>query len=137
MARLRESRACLRIAGDDLDPSEVTRLLGAEPSSSQFMGQELPTPSGVRIAKFGHWRLRAETAEPEDMNGQVAEILGRLTNDLQVWQSLAARFRIDLFCGWFMGGTNEGLGISPKALQSLGERGIELSVDLYAPDSDA
>lgn len=36
-----------------------------------------------------------------------------------------------------MGETNEGLGISAKVPQSLGERGIELSVDLYAPSSDA
>jgi hypothetical protein len=93
LTRLRESLASLRIAGDDLDPSEVTGLLGAEPSSSQFRGQEIPSKSGIRIAKFGQWCLKAEAAEPEDMNGQVAEILGRLTLDLQVWRSLTERSR--------------------------------------------
>jgi hypothetical protein len=134
---LEESLVSLRIAGEELDPAEVTRLLGIEPSSSQIKGQELPSKTRVRIAKFGQWCLKATPAKPEDMNGQVAEILECLTSDLQVWKGLSERFEIDLFCGWFMGESNEGVGISPKVLLSLGERGIELSVDLYAPRADA
>jgi hypothetical protein len=36
-----------------------------------------------------------------------------------------------------MGGSNEGASISPKTLTALGERGIELAVDIYGPDTDA
>lgn len=43
--------------------------------------------------------FKAQAAEPEDINGQVAEILGCLTPDLQVWRGLEERFEIDLFCG--------------------------------------
>ena len=137
MPGLYESFASLRVTGDELDPAEITRLLGAEPSSSQIKGQELTSKSGVRIARVGHWHLEARPTKPEDMNAQVSEILERLTPDLLVWRALSERFDIDLFCGWFMGESNEGVGLSPKALLSLGERGIELSVDLYAPSSDA
>ncbi len=60
-----------------------------------------------------------------------------LTNDLAVWKDLSARFNIDLFCGWFMGNSNEGAIVSATTLQRLGERGIELAVDIYAPEADA
>ncbi len=48
--------------------------------------------------------------------------------------ALASRFDIDLFCGWFMAGGNEGVELSPATLLALGERGIRLGIDLYAPD---
>ena len=36
-----------------------------------------------------------------------------------------------------MGGTNEGVTISATTLKALGERGIELALDIYGPDTDA
>lgn len=137
MAQLARSVATLRIAGDDLVPEEISSLLGCEPTFAQRKGEEIPTKSGVHIAKFGHWRLKTKDAEPEDLDGQVTELLSKLTQDVQVWQLLSKRFRIDLFCGWFMNESNEGVSISPATLRSLGERGIELGLDIYAPDSEA
>jgi hypothetical protein len=136
MAALYKSVASLRIAGDALDPTEVTRLLGAEPSWGQVKGQQLPSKSGTRVARIGMWSLEATPMEPEDLNSQVAELLGRLTSDLEVWKSLGDRFEIDLFCGWFMEGSNEGVSISPETLIALGEREIELGIDLYAPSAE-
>ncbi|WP_234082895.1 DUF4279 domain-containing protein [Azonexus sp. R2A61] len=137
MAHLARSVASLRIAGDELVPEEVSLLLGAQPTHAQRKGQELPSKAGVRIASFGHWRLHAIETEPENLDAQVAEILGQLTSNLDVWQSLTSRYRVDLFCGWFMEGSNEGVCISPLTLQALGERGIELGLDIYAPDTNA
>ncbi len=137
MAQLARSVASLRIAGDDLDPEEVSLLLGAQPTHAQRKGQELPSKVGVRKAKFGHWRLHAKETEPEDLDAQVAEILGQLTSSIEVWEGLASRYRVDLFCGWFMKESNEGVCISPSTLQALGERSIELGLDIYAPNTDA
>lgn len=105
MAHLARSVASLRIAGDDLVPEEVSLLLGAQPTHAQRKGQELQSKNGVRIATFGHWRLHAKETEPENLDAQVAEILGQLTSSADVWQNLTARYRVDLFCGWFMEGT--------------------------------
>jgi len=58
-----------------------------------------------------------------------------LTGDLAVWQALA-RFRPDLFCGLFMGSSNDGVSLSPRALLALGERGIELGLDIYEADEE-
>jgi len=138
MATIARSVATLRIMGDGLVPDEVTRLLGAAPSASQTKGQEVHGKDGrVRIAKFGGWRLQASETAPADLDAQVSEILSKLSSDLKIWSDLSARFDVDLFCGLFMDRGNEGLGVSPQTLRSLGERGIELSLDVYAGDGDA
>lgn len=127
------SAVTLRICGDDLLPDEITRLLGVSPTRAQTKGDEIigKTTGQVRIAKAGMWRLSSPDREPEDIDGQIREILGLATNDLAVWQDITQRYRADLFCGLFMRVSNEGLSISAASLQALGVRGIELSLDIY------
>jgi hypothetical protein len=88
-----------------------------------------------RVAGFGMWRLAANHQARGDVNAQISEILGKLSSDLASWRSLASRFRVEIFCGWFMEDGNEGISISPANLVALGERGIELDIDLYAPSA--
>lgn len=135
MAHLHSSVASLRVKGDTLNPDEITRLLGAPPSYSHACGDELigHKTRQVRIAKSGMWSLHAGECEPEDLDSQVQEILGDLTADLSVWADLAQRFEIDLFCGLFMKVANEGVLLAPATLMALGERGIALDLDIYAP----
>ena len=119
-------------------PEEVTSVLGRAPTEAQRQGQELRGPSGIsRTAKFGMWRLRAAETKPGDLDAQVEEILAQLTDDIAIWNRLAAHYKIDLYCGWFMEKENEGLGVSASTLRKLGARGIELSLDIYSGDSDA
>ncbi|RYD62713.1 MAG: DUF4279 domain-containing protein [Verrucomicrobiaceae bacterium] len=133
MAQLHMSAVTLRICGDDLISDEITRLLGASPTRAQTKGDEIRgnAPGKVRIAKAGMWRLSAVDREPEDIDGQIREILSLLTNDLAVWQNITNRYRADLFCGLFLKVSNEGLSISATSLEALGARGIELSLDIY------
>lgn len=138
MAHLQRSVVTLRISGDDLVPDEITALVGASPTHAQIKGQQIigKKTGTVRVAKFGLWRLCAADREPEDMNCQIQEILGQMTDNLSVWQSIASRFHIDLFCGLFLGGGNEGLTLSPQSLSALGARGIEMGLDIYSGDDD-
>jgi len=131
VAELAHSRATLRIIGDDLQPAEVTALLGAPPSMSTTRGQVNDLGRGPPVWRTGSWRLEAPDAAPANPDGQVAEILDELTPDLAVWRALAARYRVEMFCGWFMGETNEGVTLSADTLRALGERGIRLDIDLY------
>jgi hypothetical protein len=79
------------------------------------------------------WRLEATDREPEDLDGQIAELLSRLTPSLDVWRELCGRYQIDLFCGFFMRETNEGLEVSAESMAKLGQRGIVLGLDIYSP----
>ena len=39
MGPIQKSKATLRISGDDLEPEEVTRILGAQPTRSRAKGK--------------------------------------------------------------------------------------------------
>ena len=134
MAAIAESVATLRIFGDDLIPQDVSAALGAEPSAAHRQGEVQRTRGGREVVrKTGMWRLHATPQTPEDLDAQVAELLSRLTPDLAVWAGLSARFEVDLFCGLFMEESNEGFSLSAATLLALGERGIEIGLDVYAP----
>jgi hypothetical protein len=138
MPALEKSVVTLRISGDTLVPDEITQLLGATPTTAQAKGEEIvhPRTGARRTAKSGLWRLCAPDRAPEDMDAQIQELLGQLTSDLSIWQQIAATHHLDLFCGLFMGETNDGLVLSPESLVAVGQRRIELQLDIYAPSPD-
>jgi hypothetical protein len=138
LAGVAESKTTLRIFGDDLDPDEVSRLLGGIPTLSEKKGDAITKKSGTRIARTGRWDLRAEprSASPEDVDGQIAELLSKLTPDISVWKALAGKYKMDFFVGLFMKESNEGLVVSATTMKLLGERGISLGFDIYSPYQD-
>jgi hypothetical protein len=137
MPHLLRSVAALRIGGDALVPEEVSRVIGSPPSHGHQKGEEFGGPDGLRHQrKSGQWSLQAADYMPGDVDRQIAEILGKLTDDPAIWASLGASYQMDLFCGWFMGGSDEGHDISPESLKALGTRGIKLSICMYAPSKD-
>jgi hypothetical protein len=137
MPSIAKSVATLRVFGDTLVPEEVTALLGVVPTSGYRKGDVRPVRGGSSITrKTGMWRLEVNDREPEDINAQVTELLVRLSPDLDVWQQLSQKYKIDLFCGLFMDTTNEGLCLSPSTLMALGERRIMLGLDIYDPSRE-
>tara|TARA_R110000787_G_C13098090_1_gene412164 strand:+ start:58 stop:495 length:438 start_codon:yes stop_codon:yes gene_type:complete len=137
MAALAESAACLRIFGDTLNPDEITKLLGGEPTYVALKGQTFTSKAGrTRTAKTGTWQYTATRATPGDLDAQVCEILEQLTNDKQTWLELSETYEIDLFCGFFMEETNEGMTISPETVRNLAQRNVEILFEIYAPIED-
>ena len=138
MADITRSAATLCLMGEDLLPEEVTRLLGHAPSRSYSRGQlRLTNAAGEEFFhQHGAWMLIAQESESTDLNTQVAALLGKLAQELAVWKALGEPYRINLFCGLFMAQANEGAGLSSANLLALGERGIALDLDIYAPIFD-
>jgi hypothetical protein len=144
MAEIDYSMVSLRIGGDDLVPEEITTLLGATPRYAVFKGERGengkrvvgPIVNGARTAKSGMWLIDAELREPENIDAQIKEIFSKVTNDLAVWQGLGRRFKMDIYCGLFLKESDNGMTISPQSLALLGERGIELSMCIYAPTEE-
>lgn len=134
MPAIDETLASLRLYGDDLDPTEVTRALGCAPTQSWRKGDE---KSAGYFRRTGGWCLETTKQQPGDLDAHIREILDSTSPDLGVWASLTERFRVDIFCSLFMSESNEGLGVEPELLRALGERGISLSLDVYARRKDA
>ncbi len=114
VAELARAVAALRITAEDLVPSEVSALLGCEPTKAWAKGDSLTSPRPTRTASFGMWRLHADETEPADLDAQVTSILGRLTSNESAWAELRVRYDVNLFCGWFMEDGNEGVSIKPR-----------------------
>ena len=130
-----KSTASLRVFGDDLDPSEITRLLGSAPSDCYRKG-DLVSPKRATTRQYGMWSLSASNAEPDDFRLQVGTLLSSVTQDLCVWHSLGQRFQVDLFCGFFMDTGNQGFTLSVETITALAARGIEPGFDIYSPSPE-
>lgn len=130
MAALAETIVCLRIFGDDLDPDEMTNLLGCSPTASARKGD-------IRDKGFkertGRWQLEADVRVPGDISSQIKELFANLVCDIEVWESIKKRYQCDIFCGLFMNEGNEGLELDPSTLLMLGSRGLQLGFDIYRP----
>src|SRR5262245_27330634 len=111
MALVNRSSAALRVCGDDLIPDEITALLGCDPTRAHARGDRNIGNSGREYGpyKSGMWLLEATDEFPADLDKQIAQLIGRLSSDLQMWAELSARFEIDVYCGLFMALSNEGL----------------------------
>ena len=130
MAVVNRTVAALRLFGDDLIPAEISALLGSEPTACSKKGDFRSSSSGREAAsKTGSWRLRVEDRSPGDLNGQIQELLSRLTSDLSVWQDLSRRFRCDIFCGLFIKEGNEGEELQAETMAMVGTRGLSLGLD--------
>jgi hypothetical protein len=138
MAKIQDTKITLRFHGDDLDPQELSNLLGAMPTSAAAKGATLRSESGrERMARTGQWHLRVEaTAPDEEFDSQVTRLLDHLTSDLDTWRDLSGRFDGNLFVGFFLGSSNEGVVIDPETLGAIAARGLELGFDIYGQSDD-
>lgn len=138
MGAVYESAATLGFYGDDLDPDELTQAFGCAPCVGVKRGGIWQTARGAeKTARTGSWRIDSLRIRPGNLDTQIQAILGRLSNDLAIWQHLAARYDGKFFCGIFMRDANEGIALLPITLVAISERGLSLDLDIYGGDGDA
>jgi hypothetical protein len=106
----------LRIAGPDVDPTELERLLGVAPSHV--------TSRREVVCVF-------EAPQHDSIEDGVTSLLRTLPSDDDVWSGLTSRYRVDLFCGLFLQDANRGFVLSPSVLREVASRNIALGCDIY------
>ena len=82
--------------------------------------------------KTGAWLLECDT-DTGDFDSQISQLFMRANISIDKWMVLSRQFEIDVYCGWFMNESNEGVEVSPHSLRGLSERNIQLSIEMYAP----
>ncbi len=124
----------LRIFGQDLEPDELTQLLGCHPSEAHRAGDVVTTVSGrTRVIRQGSWLLNTNESRRCEIAEQIADLLRQLTANLQVWQHITTQFQADIFCGLFLDGWNRGFTLPPEVMRQLSERQLAISCDIYTP----
>lgn len=133
MPNLHHSCAALRIAGDSLNPDAISRLLGCGPTLGHVKDQIEPSKGKPIVRETGAWQLGAAGRQPGNLDAHVAELFGRVNNDLSAWTRLSNEYRIELFCVYFMAEADDFVQASPKTLKVLGDRCIKLGLRIYSP----
>lgn len=132
MAIISLTTATLRISGNNLDPENITNTLGGFPTLSRRKGDVIRSKNGhERIAAFGQWHISVPKMEPGNLDFQVNEILDGLSSNIDDWILVANNYKVDMFCGLFMGQEMEGITLEPDTLYKLGQRRITLDLDIY------
>ena len=145
MAKLEQTAASFRIFGktrdQQFDPKAITRLLNVEPTKSHAIGdlnQRAFKRTGAKsFWDFASWHLAVERREPGDLNNQILELLNLLPEDIAVWEYLSENYSVDIFSGLWLNGGNSGEVLESGTLLKLGQRKIELQMDIYADEFES
>ena len=120
---------CLAVYGDNLNPDEVTRLLGCEPSDSHRRGEKMKR--GISAWHKGAWLLSEQgKTPPEELT---VKLLDRLPSDERIWKRLAKQHDLQLRFGLFLDRANRGLDLSPGLVTRISRMHAVVVFDIYVP----
>ena len=129
-----DATASLCICGDELDPNQITQLLGLSPTRSHRRGDRL-SPDG-RSFGTGAWLYQVDSdVAPDAPELALGHLLDRLPSDRALWTELGQRYDIRIsFCIGFEG-WNKGFTLSARNIQRTAALGVRLDFDLYASEN--
>jgi hypothetical protein len=125
--------ASLRLFGDELQPDQVTSLLGVGPTDSAPKGLVVVSSTGKeRRAPTGRWVLSSEgQVASRDLQQHIEWLLKHLNGYHGSLLELPGVRSADVFCYWLSATGNGGPELSPEVLRWLAARGLTLGFDLY------
>jgi hypothetical protein len=131
-------RISLDVIGDDVDPEEVSSLLGCQPTTGHRKGDEILGADGSfrRHARSGRWSIAVTSrhlGEP-DFDTVLSNLIESLTDDLSIWTKLSQQFDTRLFCGIFLTDSNRGFNISAELMAALSARDLYIGLDIYGAE---
>jgi Domain of unknown function (DUF4279) len=128
-----EAYASFRLAGDDLDPAELTRVTRIEPDVAVRKGE--PTGLLQRRARTGVWTFTTQNAlVSRSVEPHLVHLLDRVEGIGRAVDELRGRMRLraDLFCMWSAGGPSGGPWISGPTLARVAALNAGLVIDAYS-----
>ncbi len=129
--KIDEVSISIRFSGDDLDPDELTALLNCEPTEAYEKGQTIITTISPRTIKTGMWFLSIQKNSEQTLEEQIWELLEKLPKDLEVWEKLSGRFRINIYCGAWLKNWNRDVWFSANLLKQIANRKLSIGLAIY------
>ena len=129
-----ELRVALAVYGDDLEPQEVTELLGRRPSKSFRRGYV----AGPRSPEMQHgaWFLEQEAVGTEDPGRVIGQLLSLLPSSRQIWVQLNSRYKVQLRIAVHLNGWNNGFSFDAHTAERIAATGAEVIFDIYSRDGN-
>ena len=129
-----ELSACLAVYGENLDPGDVTSLLGVDPTESFRRGYRRRPAS--REMPHGAWFLIIRAVNHPDPGALIGALLSKLPDDAETWRQMNDRYKVQLRIGIHMQGWNKGFSFDAKTASQLAAIGAEVTFDIYAYGED-
>ncbi len=116
-----EVRVTLALYSEDLDPDEVSRTLGVQPTSAHRRGER----KGPRSPAYrkGAWWLTEEGHEAEHVAPVIERLLRQLPEAPAVWSQLRTQHDVQIRFGLHMSGWNKGLVIPRELVDRMASIG--------------
>ncbi len=117
----------------DLEPLEVTRQLGMDPTRAHREGEPRPGPRFHAPWPHGLWSLDSPLTKPEPLDAHLRWFLERLEPKSDAIRGFLQRgCTADIYIGCFSDCDQFGAGISAELAERLGKLGIDLVINGYA-----
>jgi uncharacterized protein DUF4279 len=129
-----ETRVTLGIHGPDLEPNEISSLLGCAPTSAHRRGD--PRRNGIAPWPQGAWLLSVEGKAPTEPEELIELLIDRLPSESAIWEQLAAKYTVRITLGLFTGDWNRGFELSPATVSRLAAIGARVGFDIYADQEE-
>ena len=129
-----EVAVALCLYGLTLQPVEITRLLGVEPTHAHLAGdrEDWRSPPHAK----GAWIREVRKFEPIDPDAMFEELFRALPEEERVWQELASQFEVEVH---FAVHTDVGctFNLSPRTVQLIAARSAALKLYIQAYGDNA
>lgn len=136
MDNLARASVTLLIRGDNLVPEELSSLLGCQPEVGVRKGETFIGHNGRTVtARTGMWQLGTGYRQPPSIDEQITELLKSLPARGDLWDNLVARFVCCLTVGVYFADWTGGIVLEPQTLRMMGQRGLAIDFDMYAPSA--
>jgi hypothetical protein len=129
------ARASLRVFSDTLQASDITTLLGMEPSRSYFKGQPVSSRNPKTLRRKSAWIFKSGLEQDPDLAAHLRRLLDFIEPRLDRLDTLRETCRVDLFCGFASESGQGGTTLDSALLARLGRLRLDLTMDLYPPAS--
>lgn len=133
-----ETHAWLRIMHEDLDPDEISCVLGLTPTKVQRRGEPVPSKPERRYSKSG-WFLKSDgLIQSKDSRRHLDWILNQIGSKKREMATLHERgYLIDACVYWDSMHGHGGPTISPSQMSVLAALEVEIWFDVYFPKANS
>ena len=135
MPPIRGAGVTLLLLGENLDPDEVSRLLGVNATSSNRKGEQIK--GSTVVSRNGRWLRALPDRSPGNLSEQVTEVFAGLSNDAAVWSHLAMQYHIELMCYLYPNNEPEQFALTVDTLSLLATRRAAIRFIHFGFDDEA
>ncbi len=129
------THAWLRVMGPEVDPDEVTAIMGVQPTSVQRRGDTVPSKPEKTLSRGGWWISTEGILESKDARHHLDWILEKVLGKQDALTELQGRgYLVDVCVRWDSRWGHGGPTIGPKQMRALADLGIDLWFDVYVGD---